>query len=229
MKLAALFSGGKDSAYAIHLAKKSGYSVDVLLTIFPHSDESHLLHYPNIRFTSLQSESMKIPQLTEQLTSTDAKNESEALDKLIISAKENYSIDGIVHGGILSEYQKDNFSRICEKNNLKIVSPLWNMEPESYMNELLSENFEYVISTVSSDGLNDSWLGRTIQENDLSELKKLQQKFDFNLNFEGGEAETFVINCPLFEKSIIIQDSNTEWDGYRGRFEILEAKLKDNA
>ena len=229
MKLAALFSGGKDSAYAIHLAKKSGYSVDVLLTIFPHSDESHLLHYPNIRFTSLQSESMKIPQLTEQLTSTDAKNESEALDKLIISAKENYSIDGIVHGGILSEYQKDNFSTICEKNNLKIVSPLWNMEPESYMNELLSENFEYVISTVSSDGLNDSWLGRTIQENDLIELKKLQQKFDFNLNFEGGEAETFVTNCPLFEKPIIIQDSNTEWDGYRGRFEILEAKLKDNA
>ena len=229
MKLAALFSGGKDSAYAIHLAKKSGYSVDVLLTIFPYSDESHLLHYPNIRFTSLQSESMKIPQLTEQLTSTDAKNESEALDKLIISAKENYSIDGIVHGGILSEYQKDNFSTICEKNNLKIVSPLWNMEPESYMKELLSENFEYIISTVSSDGLNDSWLGRIIREDDLIELKKLQQKFDFNLNFEGGEAETFVTNCPLFEKSIIIQDSNTEWDGYRGRFEILEAKLKDNA
>ena len=172
---------------------------------------------------------MIIPQLTEQLTSTDAKNESEALDKLIISAKENYSIDGIVHGGILSEYQKDNFSTICEKNNLKIVSPIWNMEPESYMKELLSENVEYVISTVSSDGLNDSWLGRTIQENDLSELKKLQQKFDFNLNFEGGEAETFVTNCPLFEKPIIIQDSNTEWDGYRGRFEILEAKLKDNA
>ena len=229
MKLAALFSGGKDSTYAIHLAKKSGHTVDVLLTIFPHSDESHLLHYPNIRFTSLQSESMKIPQLTEQLTSTDAKNESEALNKLIISAKENYSIDGIVHGGILSEYQKDNFSTICEKNNLKIVSPLWNMEPEFYMKELLSENFEYVISTVSSDGLNDSWLGRTIQENDLIELKKLQQKFDFNLNFEGGEAETFVTNCPLFEKPIIIQDSNIEWDGYRGRFEILEAKLKDNA
>ena len=229
MKLAALFSGGKDSTYAIHLAKKYGHSVDVLLTIFPHNDESHLLHYPNIRFTSLQSESMKIPQLTEQLTSTETKNESEALDKLIISAKENYSIDGIVHGGILSEYQKDNFSSICEKNNLKIVSPLWNMESESYMKELLSENFEYVISTVSSDGLNDSWLGRTIQENDLIELKKLQQKFDFNLNFEGGEAETFVTNCPLFEKPIIIQDSNTEWDGYRGRFEILEAKLKDNA
>ena len=98
MKLAALFSGGKDSTYAIHLAKKHGHSVDVLLTIFPHNDESHLLHYPNIRFTSLQSESMNIPQLTDQLTSTETKNESEALDRLILSAKENYSIDGIVHG-----------------------------------------------------------------------------------------------------------------------------------
>ena len=45
MKLAALFSGGKDSTYAIHLAKKLSHSVDVLLTLYPHSDESHLLHY----------------------------------------------------------------------------------------------------------------------------------------------------------------------------------------
>ena len=34
MKLAALFSGGKDSTYAIHLAKKLSHSVDVLLTLF---------------------------------------------------------------------------------------------------------------------------------------------------------------------------------------------------
>ena len=229
MKLAALFSGGKDSTYAILLAKKLGHSVDVLLTLYPHSDESHLLHYPNINFTSLQAESMKIPQLIEKITSTDAKNESEKLDSLITLAKENYDVEGIVHGGILSKYQKDNFSLICKNNNLKIISPLWNKEPGSYMNDLLDENFEYIISAVSSEGLTDSWLGRIINKNDLKELQKLQKKFSFNLNFEGGEAETFVLNCPLFEKPLSIQNSTTEWDGYRGRFEILEAKLKDNA
>ena len=229
MKLAALFSGGKDSTYAIYLAKKLGHSVDVLLTLYPHSSESHLLHYPNIEFTQLQAESMKIPQLTEETPSDDPENESKKLNNLISLAKEKYSIDGIVHGGILSEYQKDNFSLICEKNQLKIISPLWNKEPESYMKELLNENFEYIISTVSSAGLNDSWLGRIIDKNGLDELQKLQKKFRFNLNFEGGEAETFVTNCPLFEKRLLIQDSTTEWDGYRGRFEILEAKLKDNA
>ena len=229
MKLAALFSGGKDSTYAILLAKKLGHSVDVLLTLYPHSDESHLLHYSNITFTKLQSESMKIPQLIEKITSTDAKNESEKLNSLIALAKENYDIEGIVHGGILSKYQKDNFSLICKKNNLKIISPLWNKKPESYMKELLEEHFEYIISSVSSDGLDDSWLGRIMDKNGLEDLEKLQKKFGFNLNFEGGEAETFVINCPLFEKPLFIQDSSTEWDGYRGRFEILEAKLKDNA
>ena len=229
MKLAALFSGGKDSTYAIHLAKKLGHTVDVLLTLYPHSDESHLLHYPNIAFTKLQAESMKIPQLIEKIISNDTENEFEKLNSLISRAKENFSVEGIVHGGILSEYQKDNFSLVCKKNQLKIISPLWNKDPESYMKELLNENFEYIISTVSSDGLNDSWLGKTIDESNLDELQKLQKKFHFNLNFEGGEAETFVINCPLFEKLLLIQNSTTEWDGYRGRFEILEAKLKDNA
>jgi ABC transporter with metal-binding/Fe-S-binding domain ATP-binding protein len=229
MKLAALFSGGKDSTYAIYLAKKLGHSVDVLLTLYPYSDESHLLHYPNIHFTRLQSESMKIPQLIEKITSENPESESEKLNKLISLAKENYSIEGIVHGGILSEYQKDNFSLVCEKNYLDIISPLWNKDPESYMKELLNENFEYIISTVSSDGLNDSWLGQIIDMNRLNKLQKLQKKFGFNLNFEGGEAETFVINCPLFEKPLLIQDSTTVWDGYRGRFEILEAKLENNA
>jgi diphthine-ammonia ligase len=229
MKLAALFSGGKDSMYAIFLAKKLGHSIDVLLTLYPHSSESHLLHYPNIKFTSIQAQSMKIPQLLEKISFSDVQNEYKKLNKLIIDAKQKYSIEGVVHGGILSEYQKDNFSSVCKKNQLEIISPLWNKESELYMNELLDENFEYIISTVSSDGLDDSWLGQIIDRNRLNELKKLQKKFGFNLNFEGGEAETFVINCPLFQKSLLIQDSTTEWDGYRGRFEILEVKLKDNA
>ena len=59
----------------------------------------------------------------------------------------------------LANTKKIVFSLLCEKNQLEIISPLWNKEPKSYMKELLDENFEYIISTVSSDGLNDSWLG----------------------------------------------------------------------
>jgi len=60
-------------------------------------------------------------------------------------------------------------------------------------------------------------------------LKKLSKKFGFNLNFEGGEAETFVINCPFFTNPIKINKSQKEWDGYIGRFEIVDAELNYNA
>ena len=124
---------------------------------------------------------MKIPQLIEKITSDDPVIESKKLNSLIINAKEKYSIQGIVHGGILSEYQKDNFSLVCKKHHLEIISPLWNKDPESYMKELLDTNFEYIVSTVSSDGLNDSWLGRKISHADLDKLEQLQKKFNFNL------------------------------------------------
>ena len=64
MKLAAFFSGGKDSTYAIYDAQKSGHNIQVLFTVMPKSDESHLLHFPNIQKTEIQSQSMDIPQIT---------------------------------------------------------------------------------------------------------------------------------------------------------------------
>jgi len=64
--------------------------------------------------------------------------------------------------------------------------------------------------------------------NDLNKLQDLSIKYGFNINFEGGEAETFVIDCPLFTSPISIKKSKKIWDGYRGRFEILEAELKNN-
>ncbi|MDX1533669.1 MAG: ATP-binding protein, partial [Nitrosopumilaceae archaeon] len=90
---------------------------------------------------------------------------------------------------------------------------------------LLEDGFKFIIASVSSDGLDDSWLGKEIDSENLVQLEKLSKKYGFNLNFEGGEAETLVIACPLFSKQIVIQKSHKVWDGYRGRFEIEEAKI----
>ena len=229
MKLASLFSGGKDSAYAIYVAKKQGHEVKCLLSIFPKSDESYLLHYPNMKWTKLQSQSMNIPQLTIASTSDETDNELILVENLLQNAKEQFQIEGLVHGGIQSKFQKDKFENICSKLNLKVITPLWNTDPEHYMNELVDSKFDFIMTTVSSDGLDDFWLGKTISKSDIVSLKHLSEKFGFNLNFEGGEAETFVINCPLFTNSIKINQSEKKWDGYRGRFEIVDARLNFNA
>ena len=229
MKLASLFSGGKDSAYAIYLAQKQGHEIKCLLSIFPKSDESHLLHYPNIELTKLQSESMNIPQLTITSNSDQTDDELLLIENLLQSAIDKFQIDGLVHGGIKSKFQKEKFETICSKLNLDVIAPLWDAEPESYMNELIDSQFDFIMTTVSSDGLDDSWLGKIISKSDIVQLKSLSKKFGFNLNFEGGEAETFVINCPLFSHSIKINQSQKSWDGYRGRFEIVDAELNYNA
>ena len=229
MKLACLFSGGKDSTYAIHLAKKQGHDVVCLLSIFTKSEESHLLHHPNLKWTKLQSESMKIPQLTIISNSDETDDELIVMEKLLQNAKEQFQIDGLVHGGIKSKFQKEKFETLCLKLNLVSIAPLWGTDPKEYMNQLLDSNFHFMMITVSSDGLDEQWLGKLISKSDIEVLNNLSDKFGFNLNFEGGESETFVIDCPLFSNPIKINEFTKNWDGYRGRFEIVDAELNYNA
>ena len=229
MKLACFFSGGKDSTYAIHLAKKQGHDVVCLLSIFAKSEESHLLHYPNLRWTKLQSESMNIPQLTIISNSNETSDELIVMEKLLQNAKEQFQIDGLVHGGIKSKFQKEKFETLCLKLNLVSIAPLWETNPKEYMNQLLDSNFHFMMVTVSSDGLDEQWLGKLITQSDIEVLNNLSDKFGFNLNFEGGESETFVLDCPLFSNPIQINQFTKNWDGYRGRFEIVDAELNYNA
>lgn len=229
MNLAALFSGGKDSTFAIYQAHKMGHSIQCLVTILAKSADSHLLHHPNVSATKVQAEAMKIPQILLESKSDDTENELDLLKQGLIQAKKNYSIEGIVHGGILSEFQKSRFEKIAQELGLAVIAPIWRKDQKPYMKELLDSGFEFVISAVSCNGLDESWVGKKITPQNLAELVQKSDQFKFNLSFEGGEAETFVTNCPLFSEPIEITQSEKFWDGYRGRFEILAAKMKDNA
>ena len=229
MKLAALFSGGKDSTYSIYKVKQMGHNVQCLVTVFPKSSDSHLLHFPTIGLTKLQSKTLKIPQIISTLDSDELEEEMNALRVLLEKAKKDFQIDGLVHGGISSEFQKKCFEKICIENDLKVVTPLWKTNAKKYMIDLIHSNFKFILTSVSSDGLDERWLGKIISAHDILQLHKLSDKYGFNLNFEGGEAETFVVDCPLYSDPILITKSKVIWDGYRGRFEIEDASLDSNA
>jgi ABC transporter with metal-binding/Fe-S-binding domain ATP-binding protein len=206
-----------------------GHDVKCLVTVFPKSSNSHLLHFPTIELTKLQSKTLKIPQITSTLDSDELAEEIDAIKILLERAKQDFQIEGLVHGGISSEFQKKCFEKICKENDLKIITPLWKINAKEYMIDLIRSNFKFILTSVSSDGLDEKWLGKIISTNDISQLNKLSDKYGFNLNFEGGEAETFVVDCPLYLSPIAIAKSKTIWDGYRGRFEIEAASLDSNA
>jgi len=225
LKLASLFSGGKDSTYALYKARSESHEIVCLVSMFPKSEESHLLHYPNMQTTLLQAESMKIPQLVTAIDSNDTQTEIHKLSQILQKAKKEFGIQGIVHGGILSNYQKNHFDDIGKVLDLKVITPLWQKDQREYLDELLKSKFRFIITSVTTGGLDDSWLGKEITPEDVKRLTGLGSQYGFNLSFEGGEAETFVIDCPLFSSPIKILKANKIWDGYRGRFEITEAIL----
>ena len=229
MNLVSLFSGGKDSTYSIYKAKQEGHKIQCLITILPLSDESKLLHFPNIEITKLQSKCMSIPQLYIKSESNETEIEESLLAEVLKKAKSEYGVDGLVHGGILSEFQKKIFEKACSKLNLKLISPLWHKDQIEYMKNLIESGFHFIITSVSSDGLDETWLGKEITLEDLSKLEQLGKKYGFNVNFEGGEAETLVVDCPLFSQPLKILNSRKFWDGIRGRFEILDAELDHRA
>ncbi|MGI0093963.1 MAG: diphthine--ammonia ligase, partial [Nitrosotalea sp.] len=179
MKLASLFSGGKDSTYAVYQAQNEGHDIECLVSIFPQSEESHLLHYPNIASTSLQAQAMKIPQIVSQIDTTDSKVELDALQNLLENAKKDFGIDGIVHGGLFSDYQKTRFDKIGNNLDLKIISPLWHIDQKNYLHELLESKFKFIITSVTSAGLDQTWLGKEITRDDVEQLEKLSIKYGF--------------------------------------------------
>ncbi len=227
MRVACLFSGGKDSTYSLYLAKQSGVSVDCLLTLIPNSEESHLFHSPNIWATQLQAKALQIPIITKKIKSISIDDECNKLDELISQANRDYKIEGIVHGGIRSNFQKNKFNKICEKYNLKLLSPLWQIDEYDYMNQLLKNSFVIQIISVSSMGLDASFLGIILNYSTLEDLYRRSKKYGFNLSFEGGEAETIVLDCPIFKKRLEILTSKIHWDGQRGIVEISDISLLD--
>ena len=226
VRLAALYSGGKDSTFSIFKAKQMGHEIVCLISIRPISDESLLFHYPNVWITDLLANAMQMPMSSFKVDKASKESEVKALEEAIISAKSVYGIDGIIHGAISSKFQNQLFKTVCDNHRLHMIAPLWNSQAGPYLNELFSEEFHIIFVSVSAMGLEKCWLGKTFDRSSLVKLEYLSKKFGFNLLLEGGEAETLVIDCPLFKtKRINIDRAQTSWDGQRGIFEILEASL----
>ena len=204
MKLGVLFSGGKDSVYSSYIAKKQGHEIACLITILSKNKESYMFHTPSIEKTTYQANSMNIPLI---ILNTKGKKEEELkdLEKAIKKAIKLYKIEGIVTGAIKSVYQSSRIQIICDKLNMKCINPIWQTNELDYLNDLIKNKFKVILTGVFAYPLNQSWLGREIDKQFIQEIMKLQEKYKIHPAGEGGEYESFVLNCPLFKKPLKIK------------------------
>jgi diphthine-ammonia ligase len=223
----ALFSGGKDSAYAAWVASKKD-ELACLVTLFPKSEMSYMFHFPNLKWTALQAESIGVPLLTGE---TEGVKEEELadLERVLADARRRFGLEGIYTGALASVYQKTRVEKICDNLSLKCVSPLWEIDPETHLRRLVADGFDVIIVSVSALGLDRTWLGRRLDLKSIDELIVLGRRFRFHVGLEGGEGETFVLDAPFFSRRIEIRSSEEHWKGDSGYMEITDAVLVSKA
>lgn len=212
MRLGVLFSGGKDSTYAAWLAKNQGNEIVCLVSIFSENPESFMFHTPNIELTKEQAKVMQIPLVTQE-TAGEKENELKDLERAIKKAIKKHHIDGIVTGAIKSVYQSSRIDKICDKFKIKCINPLWQMDEIVLLNNMIKNNFKIIITGVFAYPLDKKWLGRQIDKDFIEKFKELKEKFGINPAGEGGEFESFVINCPMFKHELKIKDSEIFGEG----------------
>lgn len=222
MNVAVLFSGGKDSTYALYLALNEGLNVKTLLSINPLRDDSYMFHKPCIELASLQADCIGIPIIEETVSGVKEKEVKE-LERVLACL----DVEGIVSGAVESQYQKTRIEKVCANLGLKSFSPLWQKNPSTLLTDILSDGFEVMVVGVAAQGLDDAWLGRIISSQDIKLLEDLEKKFGVHICGEGGEYETFVVDGPIFTKKIRVEDSEKKWDGQRGSLIIIETELED--
>jgi predicted ATP pyrophosphatase (TIGR00289 family) len=222
MRVAALVTGGKDSALALHYALKLGYEVRYLVTMLPQREDSWMFHYPNICLVDIFAEAAEFP-LVKAETSGIKETELEDLKRLLATL----DIEGVISGAVSSQYQKKRIDRICQELRMKSIVPLWQKNPLEIVKEIIELGFDTVIVGVYALGFDQSWLGRKINLATLKDLVELNERYKVSLVGEGGEYETMVLDAPFFRRRIQLLQTERVWEDHSGCLLIKKAALTD--
>lgn len=224
MRVAALVTGGKDSALALYRALKLGYEVKVLVTMIPQREDSWMFHFPNIHLADLFAKAVEIP-LVKAETVGIKETELKDLKNLLATL----DIQGVVSGTISSRYQKERIDKVCQELNLESIAPLWQEDSMRLLKEIINLNFEVIIVGVYAYGFDENWLGRKIDSTTIMNLAELNDKHQISLVGEGGEYETLILDAPFFKKRIQVLQTERIWENHSGYLLVKEAKLVDKA
>ena len=247
MRVAILASGGKDSTYAAWWAGLQGWEVVSLVTVLVRGEDSMMFQLQNSWIAGLQAYSIGT---SWKPVFSDGEEEKEIVDlemalcgngdgtlsienvwpegveipKDLEIHKGPLEIDGLVVGALRSDYQKTRIERMCERLGIRSFCPLWHKDQFEHMESLVEHGFEVVFTSVSTEGMDERWIGSKLDEDSLNELKEASREFRFNLDGEGGEFETIVTDAPHMKRKILL-DGEVVWLGSRGVLELKSCRL----
>jgi ABC transporter with metal-binding/Fe-S-binding domain ATP-binding protein len=226
-RLAALFSGGKDSTHALHLAAQAGFEVAQLVTARPARDDSFMFHTPNLDMTRLAAQAMGLP-LLEVPVSGEPEREVKELAAALRPLAEAGQVDGLLAGAIASDYQWARLNAVGHALSLACHTPMWRVRAQDVLRDEVASGLKFMIVAAQSEGLTPEWLGHTFDEPLLEQLLATAKVHRFNPAGEGGEYETLVTDGPLFSKRIRIEAYHVDISQSSSRMVVDEAELVEH-
>ncbi|XP_073979888.1 uncharacterized protein isoform X2 [Rhodnius prolixus] len=222
MRVVALISGGKDSCYNMLQCVMAGHQIVALANLKPdNQDELDSFMYQTVGHQGIEfyAEAMNLPlfrQLTagvavqnEKLYTPTPEDEVEDLYELLLNVKEQIEIEAVAVGAVLSDYQRLRVENVCTRLNLVPLAYLWRRDQAELLQEMIDSQIDAIVIKVAALGLDPAkHLGLRISEIQ-PHLISMNEKYGLNICGEGGEYETFTLDCPLFCKSLVIDDYET--------------------
>lgn len=225
MKVAVLYSGGKDSTLAIEYCMKNKWEIEYLLSVKPSRRDCYLFHYATVEHTKELAKILGIKHILVDCNVSDPKKEA----KIIREVVEKNIVDAVVLGGVgLQVTQLKSIQDALLPLRIEVFASHAGLDEEFMLERMIKEGYEVIITEIASDGLDEKWLGRKLDKQSLAELKKLSIKYGFNLLGEGGYYNSLVVSGPIFKKRLEIIDSEKVMeDEFSGYLKINKVKISD--
>lgn len=212
MRVAVLFSGGKDSCQAVRYCQKQGWDI-TLVAVRPKNPEAYLWHYATVDLAPLVAEALGLPIIMLKCDVIGPEAEARVLEKVL----DELEPDALVFGGNgTQETQIRTVRTLAKKRGIEVIVPYEGWDSEKLFKEEIKAGFDIRMTDVSADGLGPEWLGKKLNKQNFRKLLALSKRFGFDLLGEGGQFNTFVVDGPGFKKRIHFQSKRKIWDTKTG-------------
>jgi uncharacterized protein (TIGR00290 family) len=204
------WTGGKDGCISLYKAISEGRDVRYLLSFWNMNRQG--AHEVNPDLLRAQAEAMGIPLIRTGFTSYEEefKRVYRDLNERESENEKGAKITSAIFGHI--ETHDRLVERICDSLGIELVMPIWKMNSEEIIKEVIAAGFEVILVGVKADLLGEEWLGRRIDENFLADLRTIDGSID--PCGENGEFHTFVLDGPIFKKRLeIVRSKATKREG----------------
>ncbi len=220
-KASILWTGGKDSALALHDSMLIGHDVLNLVTFAPVGEKFRA--HP-LGFMAYQSEALGISHSIMPVKEPYKKS----YEDCIAALKVNNGIDLLVTGDISEVNGYPNWIRECsEQSCMDVHCPLWHLDRAVLLKRLISNGFKVIFSCVKKPWFTEDWIGRLLDMHTFELLAQKSADTGLDMCGENGEYHTLVLDGPPFKKSIRIESNSVHRDGSLMYLEIHDVTLCD--